>query len=61
MSSEDDTKRELLYYGVNKRTYLVLDEDIKIKDKYEGYKNYKAITEKDWRTNEGYILIDMTS
>lgn len=52
VSSEDDMKREFLYDGLNKRTYLVLDEDITIKNKYEGYKNYKAITEKymkNWR------------
>lgn len=27
----------------------MIDEDTKIKNKYEGYKNYKAITEKDMK------------
>lgn len=45
VGDEDDIKKDLLHNGFELSIYMILGEDIKIKDMSEGYKTYKVITE----------------
>lgn len=56
--NEDDIKENLLYRGLDNRAYVILGEDIKIKNKFEGYKNYKVVTRKEIEDRMTDILRD---
>ena len=47
-----------MYLGEQLYTYIVLEDDIKIKRKTEGYKNYEVITEKEIEDRMEDILSD---
>ena len=58
VNNEDDIKKDILYGGFLLYTYMVIEEDIKIKDKSMEYKNYKVITEKEIKDRMEDILSD---
>ncbi|CAG86441.2 DEHA2C15510p [Debaryomyces hansenii CBS767] len=58
VSNEEDIKHNLLYRGLELNTYIILDEDIKIKDKSMGYKSHKLITEKEIEDRWEDIIAD---
>ena len=47
-----------MYLGEQLYTFIVLEDDIKIKRKTEGYKNYEVITEKEIEDRMEDILSD---
>lgn len=59
VKNEDDIKKHLLYREDRLRTYIILEDDIKIKSKSEGYENYKVVTEKEIEDRMEDILKDI--
>lgn len=55
VSNEDHIKKDLLYRGFELNTYMILDEDIKLKNMEEGYKKYKVIAENEIEDRMDYI------
>lgn len=59
VNNENDIKHDLLLSGFHTlRTYLILDENIKIKNLLEGYGNYKVATEQEINARVEDILSD---